>query len=188
VPVAKEAAASHRPPSPPPPPPPLAPPKEALHDVSLTVSAVRLLSPVLEAHVEVRLGPLGLSAFGGIGQVTVEREDEDDLRLKAYELGAIAMVYPIETFESLALGAELLWLKVSDDELEEDGLTGFASGVAVGPLLGYKSIGRTGFTFVAQGGVAYIAVHAEASDDWDSAEADDEQWVPLLNLNLGWSF
>jgi hypothetical protein len=42
---------------------------------------------------------------------------------------------------------------------------------------------------VAQGGVEYIAIEAEANDNaGNSSQEDDSRWIPLLNLNLGWSF
>jgi hypothetical protein len=60
---------------------------------------------------------------------------------------------------------------------------------AVGPLIGYKLITSAGFTFFVQGGFQYVFVHAEASDDQgQSAQADASDFIPLLNLNVGWSF
>ena len=144
---------------------------------------------MLEVEAEIRIGSmLGLAAFGGAGVVSVDTEESGSESLTAYELGAKLMFYPIETFENLELGAEFLYVNISSDDLGDDHVEGFATGIAVGPLLGYKSISKKGFTFAVQGGIAYIALHAEASSDTDSAEESDQTWMPLLNLSLGWSF
>ena len=59
---------------------------------------------------------------------------------------------------------------------------------AKGPDIGYKLITSGGFTFVVQGGIQYVAARAEAHDSTRSEEESDSDWIPLLNLNLGWSF
>jgi hypothetical protein len=69
------------------------------------------------------------------------------------------------------------------------GVAGAAGGVAVGPLIGYKLITRQGFTFFVPGGAEYVFAHAEASDqNGNSGTASKAEVIPLLNLNLGWSF
>ena len=163
---------------------------QPLQNVSVSVAIAKLLLPMLEVEAEVRLGTLlGLSAFGGVGQVSVDTAEDGNEELAVYELGGKVLFYPLEPFENLHLGAELLYLHVSSDELGEgDDIEGFGTGIAVGPLLGYKTISEKGFTFVVQGGVARVALHAEAESETDRAEDDDTSWVPLLNLNLGWSF
>jgi hypothetical protein len=68
-------------------------------------------------------------------------------------------------------------------------VTGVGEGFAVGPLVGYKLVTSGGFTFLAQGGIEYVAVRAEASNtSGSSASKSDSRLIPLLNLNLGWSF
>jgi hypothetical protein len=157
-------------------------------DLSLTLAVGRLLLPMVEVEAEIRIGSmLGLAAFGGAGVVSVETEESGNESLNAYELGAKVLFYPIEPFENLELGAEFLYVNISSDDLGDDHVEGFATGIAVGPLLGYKTISEKGFTFSVQGGIAYIALHAEASSDTDAAEESDQTWMPLLNLNLGWS-
>jgi len=177
-------------PSAPAPPPPAEP-----RDLTLSFSPLHLILPVLELQAELRLGDyVGLTAFGGVGRVTVEVPDSydprvtDDEELTLYEAGAVLSFYPIEPFENLTLGVELDWVHVSSDDIGDENVQGFATGLSVGPLLGYKHISEAGFTVVAQAGVARIAVHAEASDEVETDEEDDESWVPILNLNLGWSF
>jgi hypothetical protein len=180
-----------------PPPPTVAqpPPPAAPRDVTLSFSPLHLFLPALELQAELRLGSfIGLTAFGGVGRVTVEVPDSydpretDDETLTLYEAGAVLSFYPLEPFESLTLGAELDWVHLSSDDIGDENIRGVATGLSVGPVLGYKHISASGFTVVVQGGVARIAVHAEASDEVDTEEDDDEQWVPILNLNLGWSF
>ena len=163
--------------------------------MTLSFSPLHLILPVLELQAELRLGRyVGLTAFGGVGRVTVEVQDSydprdsDDETLTLYEAGATLSFYPLEPFEGLTLGAELDWVHVSSDDIGDESVEGLATGLSVGPLLGYKHISAAGFTVVVQGGVARIALHAEASDEAGTEEEDDEQWVPILNLNLGWSF
>ena len=71
-------------------------------------------------------------------------------------------------------------------------VSGTGSGLAVGPLIGYKLVTSVGFTFEAQGGVQFAAVKADAkaSDGASSAQASDSDSsvFPLLNLNIGWTF
>jgi hypothetical protein len=144
---------------------------------------------MFEAGIEVRVGAFGLMLFGGAGQVAIDGGELDGERLAVYELGGIVNAYPLERFESLSLGAELLYLKVNADDIGEDQIDGVVSGVAVGPLIGYKTIGATGFTFSIQGGVAYVVLRGEASNAYDEREEEaDETLIPLVNLNLGWSF
>jgi len=56
-------------------------------------------------------------------------------------------------------------------------------------MIGYKVLTRGGFTFVVQGGAQYVAIEAEANDTVGNAsQKDDSRWIPLINLNLGYSF
>jgi len=172
-------------PAPPPPPPP----PEPVRTVSLTLSPVHLIFPLLELMAEVRpVDHLGLAVIGGYGTVSAESSSGTE-KFKAYELGAQALWYPMKPFHGLHVGAELLYVKVESDELNQGDVKGTGTGLAVGPLIGYKVLTSGGFTFVAQGGAEYIAVEAEASDQvGNSSQKDDSRWIPLLNLNLGYSF
>jgi hypothetical protein len=192
APPATASPAAHPPPAgyyPPPgaypPPPPPAPPPEPVRNVSLTLSPVHLLAPVLELTGEVRVvNHFGVAAIGGYGSLTVEGE-----RFKVWELGGQLLAYPMNPFHGLHLGAELLYVKVDANDLQSGTVRGSGNGLAVGPLVGYKVLTGGGFTFVVQGGVQYIAARAEASDSaGNSAEADDQKFIALLNLNLGYSF
>jgi hypothetical protein len=138
---------------------------EKVRDVSVTISPLHLLLPLAELDVEARLGDsLGLAVLGGIGQVSVEDSLDREQDFAAYELGVRFIGYPLEPFESLQLGAEVLWVKVSSDELQGGSVQGAASGVAAGPFVGYKLITRGGFTLFVEGGVEYMFLRAEASD------------------------
>jgi hypothetical protein len=168
---------------------PEVPSPAAPRNVSLTISPLHVLLPMLELQAEVRLGAaFGVAVFGGIGRTTLDGGPFDDEELTVYELGANATLYPIETFESLQLAAELKWVKVGSDELGSEDIDAVATGLAVGPLLGYKLITDAGFTFLVQGGVAYVVMEGESESDDSFDEESDETWVPLLNLKLGWSF
>jgi hypothetical protein len=85
----------------------------------------------------------------------------------------------------------LPWLQVNldDVEIESGSASANAAGLAVGPLIGYKLLTKSGFTFAAQGGVAYLALRGQGkSDSGDQTDAEQSTTVPLLDLNLGWSF
>ncbi len=95
----------------------------------------------------------------------------------------------MEAFDKLVLGAELLYVHVSSDNLNQQSIRGIGVGYAVGPLVGYKLMTDVGFTFIAQGGFEYVFVQAQASDTTGNSDtSSDSQFIPLINLNIGWSF
>jgi hypothetical protein len=150
--------------------------------VSITFSPLHLIQPVFEAQAEVRLLPaLGLAAIGGVGSLRHE-----GTTFSVLELGGQIAAYPLDDFRSLQFGAEVLWIHVGG---EKGDVTGTGAGTAVGPFVGYKLVTRHGFTFFAQGGAQYVFVKAEASNSaGETAEGSDSTFIPLLNLNFGWSF
>lgn len=164
---------------------------QASRDVSLTLSPLHLLSPIVEVTAEFRaVDGLGLALIAGTGSITVNDESSsvDGESFTVYELGVQAVGYPVEGFESLQLGVELLWLRVSADDLGSAKLSGLGEGVGVGPFVGYKLITKAGFTFFVQGGFQYLAAQGRTSDGQGrSSEAEAKTVIPLLNLNLGWS-
>lgn len=172
------------------PPPPRPPPPEPVRSVSLTLSPLHLILPVFELTAEVRVvDHFGLAVIGGYGSVTVEDNLGQSEKFSAWELGGQAVWYPMKPFDGLHVGAELLYLKVESDDLQDGEIRGAGNGLAVGPLVGYKLLTSGGFTFVAQGGLEYVAIEAEANDTaGNSASEEDSRWLPLLNLNLGYSF
>jgi len=158
--------------------------------VSVTFSPLHLLiGPIFEAQAEVQIVPhFSAALIGGVG--TIKDNDPDvNVSFSAFELGAQLVGYPLADFKHLQLGAELLWIKVSTEEYNGQSITADAGGVAIGPFIGYKLMTKVGFTFFAQGGFEYLTLKADASDNrGNSASADDSTFIPLLNLNVGWSF
>jgi hypothetical protein len=176
-------------PEPPPPPPPPEPP---VRNVTLTFSPIHLLFPVFEAMAEIRVANgFGIAAIGGYGEIAVEDVFGNDYKFTAYVVGGQIAGYLQHPFHGLQLGAEVLYLKV--ETKEEVGtrvrVTGVGDGLAIGPFVGYKLVTEGGFTFLVQGGAQYMAVRAEAkSGDGQFAQEEDSRLIPLLNLNIGWSF
>ena len=79
----------------------------------------------------------------------------------------------------MQLGAELLYLHLDAKEIVATG-----EGVAIGPFIGYKVMIDAGFTFDAQLGFEHISARATSGSSSDS----EKEYIPLLNLNVGWSF
>ena len=133
---------------------------------------------------------LGIAAIGGIGSTSSDATvaDVGTQKFSVYELGTQLVGYPLRPFESLQLGAELMWIHVGTKTFNGQPIEANAGGVALGPLVGYKLLTTIGFTFFAQGGFQYVAIKANASNETDSASAKRSAFVPLLNLNIGWSF
>ena len=160
--------------------------------LSLTFSPLHLLSPVFELQIEARVVPhFGAALIAGVGSIKSERTPSGvpAQNFSAYELGAQVVGYPLQPFESLQLGAELLWIKVSTENFNGQQITADAGGVAVGPFVGYKLVTRAGFTFFAQGGFEYLVARADASDNLGNTASDERSaFIPLLNLNVGWTF
>jgi hypothetical protein len=184
-------------PYPPPPaygygtPPPAAPEPPPPHrSVTLSFSPIHLIFPLFEATAEVRaVDHFGISAIGGFGSVPISYSDGTGDRLSAYELGGQLVVYPWNDFDGVQFGVELLYLHLSGENLSNADVKAAGEGLAVGPLVGYKLVTLAGFTFFAQGGFEYIAARAETNDtSGNSSSASDSRLIPLLNLNIGWSF
>ncbi len=129
-----------------------------------------------------------IAAIGGYGSITLKDGLGDSTTFSVYELGGQLIGYPLHEFDGLQLGAEFLYAHVSSDNLDETTTTGVGLGYAVGPLVGYKLITSGGFTFLVQGGVEYFHAEATAQNQSTSASAEDKHVIPLLNLNIGWSF
>ena len=159
--------------------------------LSLTFSPFHVILPVFELQAEARVGEYcGIALLGGVGSMTMETSDEEEIGFQVWELGAQVMAYPLEPFESLQLGAEIQYAHVSiDDDLRGRRVSGIGAGLLVGPLVGYKLLTDIGFTLFVQGGVGFMAVSADVEDDQgDSASSDQKRVLPMLNFNLGWSF
>ncbi len=166
------------------------PPPDPVRSVSLTISPIHLLLPVVELTLEVALAEqVGIAFIGGYGATSIEVDGDSD-SVAVYELGGSFRYYATGNFNGgLQVGAELLWVQV---ELEEgatsDSLTAVGTGLGIGPFVGYKYTSSIGFTFDGQAGVMYLTARGEASDG-DASETTSVSTVGLLlNLNIGFSF
>jgi hypothetical protein len=159
--------------------------------LSLTFSPLHLILPMFEASVEARVGDYcGIAVLGGVGSMSVDFVDaDDDVSVALWSIGAQVVAYPLEPFESLQLGIEAQYLSASiDGELDGRRVSGIGSGLAIGPLVGYKLVVDVGFTLFVQGGVAFIAIEADAEDSsGDTATSESNRVLPMLNFNIGWS-
>ncbi|HTM45485.1 MAG TPA: hypothetical protein VL137_11045 [Polyangiaceae bacterium] len=169
--------------------------RAAEHDsrhVSLTLSPIHLIFPIVEAQVELLVVPhFSVAAIGGVGSIAAKSNDPvvDGQRFSVQEVGGQIVGYPLREFSSLQLGAEVLWVHVATKLLAGQEISGKASGVAFGPFAGYKLITSGGFTFFVQGGFEYESVTAHATDTTGTNAHDQKSgFIPLLNLNIGWSF
>lgn len=173
------------------PPPPPKPKPEPLRYVSISLDPLLLFQPVLELTGEGRLAPFaGLAVVGGIGSINPNVASEVDAsvrraRFTVRELGGQLCFYPGDDFHGFTVGGELLYLRIVGDV---DDIDYTFHVVAMGPYLGYKAVTRSGFTFIAQGGLRRSSVLE--IDESDSGTERDRygDWSVLLNLNLGWSF
>jgi hypothetical protein len=175
--------------------PPPAKPTEARernHDVSITFSPIHLLLPVVEVTGEYALDDkFGLALIGGFGSIPITTttigpfgSSSSTEHVGVWELGGHANYYVVGTFDhGMQLGAEVLWVGASAGGNSTHGAV-LATGLAVGPYVGYKIVTRIGFTFEGNLGVEYMAAHASSS----TSTADQKTVIPLLNLNVGWSF
>ena len=169
-----------------PPPAPTAPASPA-HLVSITFSPVHLALPIFEVTGEIRDGDsFGFALILGGGEVQ---------GLGAFEVGAQARFYALGDFEGgLQIGAEVLYLHLDGGlgSTNSTSLSGSGTGAAIGAFVGYKTILAIGLTFEAQGGAEVVNADASASatsaTGSSTATASDVRVIPLLNLNVGWSF
>jgi hypothetical protein len=158
-------------------PPP--PPEHPRRVFSLTISPIHLLFPVVELTGEARVhDKVGIALIGGAGKYT--DPNVTGISATVYEAGAQVRVYVIGDFRhGMQVGGELLYLHLNDDRVAISG-----EGLAVGPFLGYKIMIDAGFTFDAQVGFEHISARAQGN----GATPSDKSIIPLLNLNVGWSF
>jgi hypothetical protein len=147
--------------------------------VTVSWSPVHLALPVVELEGEYRVVPhIGVGVIAGVGRVS---DSSNMITATAYEIGGQFNYYFMKPFSGLHGGVEALYLTVGD-VAQDSSVT--ADGLSLGGFVGYKLLTSFGFTFVAQGGAAYLAVNAKSS----STMATDKRLYPLINLNIGWSF
>jgi hypothetical protein len=154
---------------------------------TVTLSTINLLLAQAEVAAEYNpIPPLGIGVLGGGGLILDEGPGNS-----AWEAGFFTHWYP-SYLHGFFLGAEAFWARLDfGEKTEEDGaesdfcfpcdfsMWGVYHVAAVGPLIGYKVIRKSGFTVQTQAGF-YIGstLHpVRASFLW-----------PTFDVNLGWSF
>ena len=162
---------------------------------TLLVSPLYVIFPMLKVAGEYRATPhSGLALSAGYGQSTLDVPEADgstgQLKAGTYLFGVQVIGYPLRKFDGFELGAQFQYVHVDvAGKLANSSIGGVADGASIGPFIGYKWITPVGFTALIQTGFQYVAVQADASDPaGSSASASDSRLIPLLNLDLGWSF
>jgi hypothetical protein len=154
-------------------------PEEPARMVSVTWSPAHLVLPLVELTAEFTpMRHWGLSVIGGYGSVT---DNMSKVSGRAIEAGGQINYYPLRDFAGLDLGVEALYLSLDDVNVDSSAT---AAGLAIGPFVGYKALFPIGLTLVAQLGFEVVAVKGESS----TSMAKENGFIPLLNLNAGWSF
>ena len=151
---------------------------------------LRLIVPLVEFTAEYRvLDKLGVSLTVGAGKRTVESSG-DKASGTEIEGGAQVRYYVIGDFDhGMELGVEALEEYVKFDEPLPAGVIAVAAGgFTVGPFVGYKVATGAGFTFEAQLGARYLVVEPAVQGASGASFGDVDKWLPLLHLNIGWSF
>jgi hypothetical protein len=176
-------ASGAQPVAPPYPPYPPYPPPEVTHPhrvFALTISPLHLISPILELTGEIRASDkIGVAVVAGAGKYS-DTTNGVKLSASVYEAGAQFRYYVVGDFRhGMQLGAELLYLHLSDSSLSAKG-----EGLAIGPFAGYKYTADIGFTVDTQLGFERITARAASG----SSNVSDSDYIVLLNINVGWSF
>lgn len=145
---------------------------------SLTLDVGYLVLPVLKGAVEGAITPrTSVRVSGGYGRINSEQYTDGP---RYYEAGLQGRYYLLGHFRhGLALGGEARYGRAKDDVSSNVA----ADGAAIGPIVAYKYISRLGFTVDLSGGIGVLVVRGGGD-----AKENDQAIVPLLNLNLGWSF
>jgi hypothetical protein len=145
---------------------------------SLTISPLHLLFPVVELTGEARAHDnVGIALVGGAGRIT---DSVSGIKASVWEAGAQVRVYVMGDFRhGMQIGAEALYLHIDAPDITATG-----EGLAIGPFLGYKVMTDEGFTFDTQLGVEHVSLRADAPGQ----SAAEKEFIPMLNLNIGWSF
>jgi hypothetical protein len=121
---------------------------------------------------------IGVAVIGGGGKAT--DRNGSGITATVYEVGGPVRAYVIGDFRhGMQVGGEVLYLHLADSRISATG-----EGLAIGPFVGYKLTIDAGFTFDAQLGVEHLSLQAHNATD----SASNKTFIPLLNLNVGWSF
>lgn len=148
--------------------------------VSVSLSLLHLIGPLVEGTFELRLADhVGLGGVLGRGQFPLEGE-----RYTVWEYGVQLNVYS-SAFEGLMVSAEAL--RFSGEGEPEQGVRGTGVGSLLSGLLGYKGISSAGVTVVLQAGVTRVLAEATAENSQGSRSEETSLWLPTANVNLGFS-
>lgn len=161
------------------------------HRLTVLWAPLRLVVPLVELTVEYRVADkIGASITLGGGKRTLSTGNNMDVPGNELEGGAQARYYALGDFSrGVELGAELLYERVRFDEPLPAGVVGVAAGgLTVGPFVGYKVATKRGFTFEGQLGARYLVVEPPVQGSAAGMPAIESTWLPLLHLNVGWSF
>lgn len=143
------------------------------HAVSIMLSPIHLLSPIVQVTGEFRMADkLGLAAIIGGGAVT-----EDDKFYAVGEIGGQVRYYLLGTFiHGMTVGVEAAYL---EDGGKLKSPMGAYAGLRGGAFLGYKLATNRGFTLDLGLGNQYVYTVSKPAESC---------WQPIMNLKLGWSF
>jgi len=172
-------------------PPPVVPEvePETNHKLTVLFAPLRLIIPLVEFTAEYRVAnKLGVSITVGAGkrEVTGTGTSAEGTEIEG---GLQGRYYVIGDFDhGMEVGAELLEEYVKFDALPPN-VAVAAGGLTLGAFLGYKIATNVGFTFEAQVGARYLVVEPGVQGDTTLGNPPIvDKWLPLLHLNVGWSF
>ena len=150
---------------------------------------IRLVVPLVEITGELRVRDhLGAVLILGGGKRDLE---SNGMTISGTELevGAQLRYYPMHAFSGLHVGGEVLDEYVRFEEPLPPGVVGVAAGgVTAGAFAGYKMLRASGFTFEAQAGARYLVIDPPFTGMIPAMPPSGSRWLPVLHLNVGWSF
>ncbi|HEY5374229.1 MAG TPA: hypothetical protein VIK01_11120 [Polyangiaceae bacterium] len=173
----------------------VAPSHDPDKNFSLTFSPLHLILPMFQVTGEVKVTPhLGLSLIAGYGSITVEQPSSDGVSTDKFSAAALSVGGRLacysRKFDGFVGGVQTLYVHLDGTgTASSTAFAGAASGLAVGPFIGYKWTAQSGFTLLAHLGVQYLAVRSSANDGNGQSASDNQDNISLLaNLEIGWSF
>ncbi len=161
---------------------------ETTRMLSISLSGPHLIAgPIYELQLEIAASDeVSIAALGGWGQTVSEPTPGTRVKLDVWNAGGQVRYLAEGNFDkNLHLGLEAMYTDVQqgpgDDEL---GIFVHRRGLSVGPFVGGKYITEVGLTAEAQVGLAYEGLVSET----ESGSESPGRFVPIANLNVGWSF
>lgn len=90
----------------------------------------------------------------------------------------------------LQLGLESVFVALHGGDRYNGSVTASLGGLSFAPFMGYKFSMRSGFTLIVQAGGGVFVSTARARHEPSDTQVSEQAaaFVPLVNLNLGWSF